>query len=161
MSRTYFLAGVVCAFVVYPVSAYSASHGASIAPGEYHTTISITSLTGLPAEMAHGIMSTPHVVDNCIATSDLNELLHDELAADEEMICSENRSTAANGHLSGTATCHDTEGAAGKMGFKGTYTSTHIDVYADMAGNFTMGPITEKVHIVSDRTGACSGTTGG
>ena len=46
------------------------------------------------------------------------------------------------------------------MNFKGTYASTHIEVNAEMAGNFSMGPITEKVHIVSDWTGACSGGTG-
>jgi Protein of unknown function (DUF3617) len=160
MSRTFLLVGAFCAFTVCFASAFGSSHSASIDPGEYHTTITITSLTGLPDQVAQGIMGAPKSGDDCIATSDLNELLHDQLAVGEDMTCSENKSTATSGRLSGTATCHDTEGASGTMRFKGTYTSTHIEVTADMAGTFTMGPITEKIHIVSDRTGACSGGSG-
>lgn len=155
MSRSYLLVGTICAFAAFSASASSAAYAASITPGEYRTTIKITSLTGLPAEMAQGIMSHPHTVDDCVKTSDLNQLLHDELAANTDVSCSENKSSAAGGHLSGTATCHDTEGASGKMSFKGTYTSTRVDVHAQMAGHFSMGPVTEKMHIVSKRIGKC------
>lgn len=157
MSRTFMLVGSICAFTVFAASASNAAQAARISPGEYHTKITITSLTGLPAAMTQGIMSTPRIVDDCVATSDLNKLLRDQLAVGPGVTCRENKSSASGGRLSGTATCHDTEGASGTMRFKGTYTSTHIEVYARLAGRFTIGPITEKVHIVSDRTGACSG----
>ena len=42
-----------------------------------------------------------HVSDDCVSTSDLSELLHDQLPANEDMTCSENKSTAAGGQLSG------------------------------------------------------------
>jgi hypothetical protein len=157
MSHSCMLAGAVCAFAVSSASASSSAHAATITPGEYHTTVTITSLTGLPAEMAQGMVNKPHSNNGCVATSDLNQLLHEQLAVGAGVTCSENKSAASGGRLRGTATCRDTEGASGTMRFKGTYTSTHIEVYAHLAGNFSMGPITEKVHIVSDRTGSCSG----
>ena len=156
MSRTFMLAGSI-AFALFSASAFNPAQAAHITPGEYHTKITITSLTGLPPQVTQSIMRTPRSVDNCVANSDLNRLLRDQLAVGPGMTCSENKSSAAGGRLSGTATCHDAQGASGTMSFKGTYTSTHIEVYAHLAGHFTMGPITEKVHIVSDRTGACSG----
>lgn len=156
MSRTFILAKAACAFAVFAAFASSSAYAASITPGQYHTTITITSLTGLPDAVAQGMMNHPHSVDDCIATNDLNQLLHDQLATNTDMTCSENKSSAAGGHLSGTATCHDTEGASGTMSFKGTYTSTHIEVYANLSAHLAMGPITEKMHIVSDRTGKCN-----
>ena len=125
-------------------------------PGEYHTTTTFSNVRGLPPAMAQNMMARPHTSDGCMATSDINAVVQDSIAASADMTCSQNHGSAVGGVIRGVANCHDDQGNSGTLTVAGTYTATHADVGADLSAQTQMGPISEHIHLVSDRTGACS-----
>lgn len=165
MPRILVLAGVMC---LVAGSAFAASSKqatqpsvnfgpATIQPGEYHSTITIVSITGLPPTTAQALTSQPVDVDDCVTTGDLNALAKSNLAANEDMTCSENKFSAGSGAISGAASCSNTDGDSGSMTFSGSYTQTHVAIDGNLALKMDLGPVTEKIHMVSDRTGQCTG----
>jgi hypothetical protein len=83
-------------------------------------------------------------------------VVQDSIAASADMTCTEDHGSASSGVISGTARCRDDDGNSGTLAIAGTYTATHADVGADLTAQTQMGPISEHIHLVSDRTGACS-----
>ena len=129
---------------------------AGIETGGYHSVITFSNVTGLPPRLAQNMMARPHETDGCAHTGDINKLVQDAIAAGENMSCTQNQASAANGVISGAAACQDDSGISGTLQFSGTYTSTHVDVNGDLAAQTPMGAVTEHIHLVSDHTGpAC------
>ena len=169
MSMRFFLmAGAACALAI-ATPALSSPHthatqtqAAQLAPtggmqtGEYHTTITFSDVSGLPPAMAQHMMSTPQTTDACVRTSDINAEVQDAIAAGADMTCSQDHGSASGGVISGAANCHDDDGNSGALAISGSYTATHADVSADLTAQTQMGPVSEHIHLVSDRTGACS-----
>jgi hypothetical protein len=137
------------------VTAIPATGASGIQTGEYHTIINYSSVTGLPPAMAQHMMAHPSTVDTCVDSVDINAAVQDVISAGN-MTCSEDHGSAVNGVISGSATCHDTDGNSGHLSFSGSYTATHVEVAGDLAAQTQIGPISEHVHFVSDRTGACT-----
>jgi hypothetical protein len=133
----------------------------TIQPGEWHTVITYTSVTGLPPALAHSMMSRPHPVDGCSRDGDINAAVHDAINGGGDMTCTENSLTAANGAISGTASCHDTDGDAGSMSISGSYSATHVDVNGDLSARTQMGPVTEHIHWLSDHSSDTCTTSNG
>jgi hypothetical protein len=125
-------------------------------PGHYRTTITYSDVRGLPPQMAQHMMSRPRVTEDCMTTSDINAVVQDEIAAGGGMTCSQDQASAAGGVISGAASCRDEDGNSGTLTIGGTYSAAHADVSADLRAQTQMGPISEHIHLVSDRTGACS-----
>jgi hypothetical protein len=152
-----FLSGPAALAATAPAPGAGTKAIAGIEPGEYHTVITITSLTGLPPAAAQAMMANPTEVDGCTTTGDVNEIAKEALAENGNMSCSENHASAGGGKISGAAACKDEDGDAGTMSFSGTYTPTHVAINATTAVQMAAGAVTEKLTMVSDRTGACSG----
>ena len=132
-----------------------AAHAGGMQPGQYHTTVTFTNVRGLPPAMAQGMMAHPHTSDGCLATSDINAVVQDSIAASANMTCTEDHGSASGGVISGRARCRDDDGNSGALTLAGAYTATHADVSADLSAQTQMGPVSEHIHLVSDRTGAC------
>lgn len=149
-----------------PSSASNTATPAAPAPnriqtGEWRTVMTYTNVTGLPPALAHGMMSRPHSVDGCSNDGDINAAVHDAINGGGDMTCTENSLTAANGAISGTASCHDADGDAGNMRISGSYSATHVDVNGDLSAHTQMGPVSEHIHWVSDHNAdACTGSNG-
>ena len=125
-----------------------------IETGEWHTVITYTSVTGLPPAIAQSMMATPHPVEGCSPDGDINAEVADAISANGNMTCSEDHGSAANGVITGVATCHDDSGNSGHLSINGTFTSTHVDVKGILTAQTEIGPVTEHMHWVSDHTGA-------
>jgi hypothetical protein len=125
-------------------------------PGQYHNTMTFEDVTGLPPAVARRMMSRAHTSDGCLRTSDINSVIDDAIAGGADMTCSQAHGSAAGGVISGGASCHDSMGNSGTLTISGTYTATHADVSGDLSAQTQIGPISEHIHLVSDRTGACS-----
>jgi Protein of unknown function (DUF3617) len=129
---------------------------AGMQPGKYHTTVTYSNVRGLPPAMAQNMMSRPHPTDGCLETGDINAVVQDEMAAASGMTCSQDHGSASGGVISGVASCRDDRGTSGTLTVTGTYTATHADVSADLnVPSSPMGPVSEHIHWVSDRTGSC------
>ncbi len=132
------------------------AHGGGMQTGQYHTAITFSHVTGLPMGMAQHMMSHPVLSDGCLNTTDVNAVVQDAIAASANMTCTEDHGSASGGVISGAANCHDQDGNTGALTIAGTYTATHADVNGDLHGHTSIGPVSEHIHLVSDRTGACS-----
>jgi hypothetical protein len=124
-------------------------------PGAYHTTVTYSDVRGLPPAMARRMTSRPHTADGCLKTSDINAVVQDEIAAGGGMTCSQDHGSASGGVISGAANCRDDQGSSGTLTLRGSYNATHAEVSADLRATTQMGPMSEHMHLVSDRTGAC------
>ena len=128
----------------------------NIKPGEYHTTNTVVSISGLPPAMTKAVMAHPSSgVDDCVTTDDIKKLMHDGVANNDTMKCTENTITANNGTISGNAKCRTDDGASGTLNFSGAYTATHVQVEGQVKAHTSVGEVTETMRMVSDRTGAC------
>ena len=164
-TRLFLLASMVCACALAtPASSAPPSHATQahvvqvggMQPGEYHNAMTYTDIQGLPASMSRRLMSRPQETNGCLRTSDINAVVQDTIAAGANMTCSEDHGSASGGVISGAAACQDDDGNSGTLTFSGTYTATHADVTAVLNAQTQIGPVSEHLHLVSDRTGACS-----
>ena len=64
--------------------------------------------------------------------------------------------TAAGGHIEGAASCTNADGDTHTMQVTGSYTSTHLEMDATMSGQTPAGPMSQHVHMVTDRIGVCA-----
>lgn len=95
--------------------------------------------------------------EDCVTSTDINELARKSLIdADEGETCSDNHMTAANGHIEGAANCTNADGDAHTMQVTGSYTSTHVEMDATMTGQSPQGPMSQHMHMVTDRIGECA-----
>ena len=134
----------------------------SIQPGQYRTTVTILSITmpGLPPGAAERMKAHPHVTEDCVTSNDVNEMMrHSLVDEDEGRTCSENHITTANGHMDGTATCRNEDGSTNAMQISGSYGSSHVEMNMTMSGQLPSGPMSQQIHMVSDRIGACAAGT--
>ena len=81
-------------------------------PGKYRTTITYTDVRGLPPAMMQHMMSSPHINDGCLKTSDINAVVEDAIARGGGMTCSEDHGSASGGVISGAAKCRDDQGSS-------------------------------------------------
>jgi hypothetical protein len=147
-----------------PASSTSASGGAAnpvgtaLQPGQYRTTVTIVSMNmpGMPAGVAEKMQGRPNVTEDCVTSDDVAELTRKSLVNEEEgQHCTENSITSANGRIQGTATCRNDDGGTYTMQMNGTYGSNHVDMTMNMSGQTPMGPMTQQMHMVTDRIGEC------
>lgn len=130
----------------------------AIQPGQYRTTVTIMSINmpGMPASVVEKMRAQPNVSEDCVTSDDIGELTRKSLVdADEGQTCSENRITSANGRIEGTATCRNEDGGAYTMQVNGTYGANHVVMDMNMSGQTPMGPISQQMHMVTDRIGEC------
>jgi hypothetical protein len=139
-------------------AAPGASVGAALQPGQYRTTVTIVSMNmpGMPASAVQQMQAHPTVTEDCMTTDDVAELTRKSLVNEESgQHCTENSINSANGHIQGTATCNSGEGGSYTMQMNGTYGSNHVDMTMNMSGQTPMGPMTQQMHMVTDRIGEC------
>mgnify|MGYP001164584840 FL=1 len=139
-------------------SAPGASVGAALQPGQYRTTVTIVSMNmpGMPASAVQRMQARPTVTEDCMTTDDVAELTRKSLVnEDSGQHCTENTITSANGRILGTATCNQRDGGTYTMQMNGTYGSNHVDMTMNMSGQTPMGPMTQQMHMVTDRIGEC------
>lgn len=129
-----------------------------ILPGQYRTTVTILamSIPGVSASQIQAMQAQPMSDEDCVTTSDINELAKKSLIdADEGESCSDNHMNAANGHIEGAATCTSADGDTHNMQVTGSYTSTHVEMDVTMTGQNAHGPISEHIRMATDRIGEC------
>lgn len=130
----------------------------SIQPGQYRTTVTIMSMNvpGMPAGAAEKMRAHPNVSEDCVTSDDIGELTRKSLVdADEGQTCSENHITSANGRIEGSATCQNQDGGAYTMQVNGTYGANHVEMDMTMSGQTPGGPMSQQMHMVTDRIGEC------
>jgi len=132
--------------------------GTALQPGQYRTTVTILSMNmpGMPAGMAEKMRARPNVSEDCVTSDDVAELTRKSLVNEESgQHCSENNVTSANGRIQGTATCNNGDGGSYTMQMSGTYGSNHVEMDMNMSGQMPGGPMTQQMHMVTDRIGEC------
>jgi Protein of unknown function (DUF3617) len=142
-----------------PTPPPAASVASALQPGQYRTTVTIVSMDmpGMPANMVQQMRARPNVTEDCMTSDDVAELTRKSLVnEDSGQHCTENNVSAANGHIEGTATCSGPEGGSFTMHMNGNYAANHVEMDMDMSGQTPMGPMTQRMHMVSERIGVCS-----
>lgn len=134
----------------------------AIHPGQYRTTVTIVSMNvpGMPAGMAEKMRAQPNVSEDCVTSDDIAELTRKSLVdADEGQTCSDNTINSANGHIEGSATCHNEDGVSYTMQITGTYGADHVVMDMNVSGQTPGGPMSQQMHMVTDRIGECRAGT--
>lgn len=137
-----------------------ASPATSLQPGQYRTTVTVVSMNvpGMPAGMAEKMRARPTVTEDCVTSEDVAEMTRRSLVNESAgQHCTENRITSANGRIDGSATCSRGEGGAYTMQMHGAYSANHVEMDMTMSSQTQMGPMTQQMHMVTDRIGECSG----
>ncbi len=132
----------------------------SMEPGQYRTTVTILEMN-IPGVPAQNINMQPTTSEDCVTATDIAEFTrHSMVEADNGETCTQNNMTAAGGHIDGQATCSG-DGGSRTMHMTGTYTSNHIEM--EIASSAAMpnggGNMTQRMRMVSERVGACTGGT--
>ena len=90
-----------------------------IQPGMWEITARMTSMTGMPANMA-GIMGRPQTIRNCVTPEQAKQGVQSVLKAESKGKCSYTKFNAAAGRFSHEMTCTGNGGLV--MTASGTYT---------------------------------------
>jgi hypothetical protein len=113
-------------------------------------------MPGMPASAVQQMRARPSVTEDCMTTDDVAELTRKSLVNEESgQHCTENNITSAGGHIQGTATCSSGEGNNYTMQMNGTYGANHVEMDMNTSGQTPMGPMTQQMHMVTDRIGEC------
>jgi hypothetical protein len=99
----------------------------------------------------------PNVTEDCITSEDVAELTRKSLVNENSgQTCTENHITSGGGRIEGTATCSSPEGGSFTMHMNGTYGANRVEMDMNTSGDTPMGPMTQRMHMVTERIGACS-----
>ncbi|MFT3729525.1 MAG: DUF3617 domain-containing protein [Terricaulis sp.] len=142
-----------------PASAPVTASGTGIQPGQYRTVVTVVSasIPGVPPAQVQAMQAQPITDESCVTSSDINELARKSLVdADEGENCSDNHLSATGGHIEGASTCTNADGDSTTMQVTGSYTATHVEMDATMTGQTAAGQMSQHVHMVTDRIGACA-----
>ena len=132
--------------------------GASVEPGKWRTTVTIleSTIPGAPAAALAAAKAKPFVGEECSTSDDVKEFTRKNLTdEDDGTTCTSNTLTVVNGKISGQSECKDSDGMTRAMTVDGSFTSTHVDMNMSLTGSTPMGPMSQKMHLVADRIGAC------
>lgn len=108
-----------CAAAVLGVAGIAYAQTLPIQPGMWEITTRMTSMTGMPPQMA-GMMSRPHTLRNCVTPEEAREGMQTVLRRSSDKKCNFTRFNAARGRYSYEMSC--TGKSATTVTASGTYT---------------------------------------
>lgn len=129
--------------------------GTKMAPGEWRTTVTMLEMTapGLPPGAAARMAQRPIESTECVTAEDIDKFIG-KRSTDEDSHCSFTDIRASGGHIEGTGSCTG-EGGARTMTMSGDYGPSRVDVNMTVTGDMPAGPMSAKMHMLSERTGDC------
>jgi hypothetical protein len=125
-------------------------------PGQWRTTITVVeaNFPGMPPEMAANIMGAPTVMEECRTSADA-ETLTQSWVQDDETGCAPGTFQLNGNQFEGEQTCTE-DGATMVMRFSGTITPTRLEGVSELTSDSSMGSMSQRASIVSERIGPCA-----
>ena len=123
--------------------------GAKIQPGQWRTTETVIEMTNplLPPEVVARRKAKPAVVDYCVRSDSLEELL---VGKDARGLC-KGEVKIENGRIAVDRTC-----GSGSRKIEGTYTAVKIETLRESRMQTPQGELHSKLRVVSERVGECT-----
>lgn len=149
--RRAWVVGVLCAGLV---AALAADNSAKIQPGQWRTTETVIEMNNpmMSAELIARRKAKPAVVEYCVRSDDLRELL---VGSDRGGLC-EGEVKLTGGRIAVNRTCTTGLGK-GTRKIEGTYTAVKTETTRETTQQTPQGPAHSKTHAVSERVGECKG----
>ena len=122
--------------------------GAKIQPGQWRTTETVLEMTNplLPPEVVARRKAKPAVVDFCVRSDSLEELL---VGRDAGGLC-KGEVKIDNGRIAVDRTC-----GSGSRKIEGTYTAVKIETLRESRMDTPRGALHSKLRVMSERVGEC------
>jgi Protein of unknown function (DUF3617) len=146
------LSGMTSAALLVMSAPATAADTAKIQPGQWRTSDTVIEMTNpaLSPEMIAQRKAKPAVVEYCVRSDDLRELL---VGKDKLGLC-DGSVSFDSGRISIARTCTTGLGKSTRK-IEGTYTATKTDTMREAKMDTPNGPMSSKTHVVSERIGEC------
>jgi hypothetical protein len=138
-------------------AASAAAVAASLEPGQWRTTITLTELDAafMPQEAKAAIMAKPIVVEDCRTSTDVQEMTKAWSGSEDGISCGEEQFSVVGAQLKGSRACSNGP-ISMAMTFDGVYEAKRVDATTTMNITGPQGTMKQKAKVVAEHIGPCA-----
>lgn len=129
---------------------------AKMKPGEWRTTVTMVDMAmeGMPAGMARKFRMEPIVTIECVSGDKIDDFVNKRSSNEPGAACTMSDVNTSGGRFAAKTTCTGAGGAR-TVAMSGVYGESKVELDMDMTGDTPSGPMSAKMHMLSERTGDC------